>query len=441
LQHGNSLQNPGERSVAVEPTTRKQSPRSRKPSKPRASAGATRTQAHQVSTLESAQITVGNFLRATRERLKLTQAQVAERTLRSPWQLSRAAVSAIERGQNFPGLEAMLALSNVLHIDPKELIERARLTAVVPADVTGLSDDELEDRASQYFWAGDYKHALSVYDAMVQKLARSETSRSDAPAERLAMLEIRRATTLKRAGALISAIASTERAIVLATELPAIQAEAYVVLADLHCQRGHLPLASDAAERAIQLARDSDDPKTLAWAWLVKGRVLYLGTKFEEARQAFLEAREQATSNDDRQHLTHIEGNIGMCWLAQGKVKEAQKWIERAVERAVERVQPALEASWLVELGKIALQQDRADDADALVRRALRVAKPRGLTLTMFRAEWLRHRVAKRSKPGTADRQRLALLRELFTELDQHEGIEEINDFKRTILTVGSEVE
>ena len=88
------------------------------------------------SVLEAAQISVGNFLRSTRESLRLTQAQVAAKTRESPWQLSRAAVSAIERGQNFPGLEAMLALSNVLHIDPKELIERARLTAVVPMDIT-----------------------------------------------------------------------------------------------------------------------------------------------------------------------------------------------------------------------------------------------------------------------------------------------------------------
>ena len=141
--------------MPVERSNRRPSPRARKVSKK--DAGRRRSPSATTRSLEAAQVTVGNFLRATRERLALTQAEVAQRTLSSPWRLSRAAVSAIERGQNFPGLEAMLALSNVLQIDPKELIERARLTAVVPVDITGLSDEDLESRASQYFWAGNFK--------------------------------------------------------------------------------------------------------------------------------------------------------------------------------------------------------------------------------------------------------------------------------------------
>lgn len=390
------------------------------------------------ATLEAAQANVGNFLRATRERMRMTQAQVAERTRTSPWQLSRAAVSAIERGQNFPGMEAMLALSNVLQIDPKELIERARLTAVVPVDVSGIDEGDLETRAGQYFWAGDYKSALTLYDTMVQKLALEEHDEPDHLAERLATLEVRRATTLKRAGALISAIASVERAIVLATKLPATQAEAYVVLADLQVQRGHLPLARDAAERAIDLADRTESGKILAWGWLVKGRVLYLAADFPEARKAFLTAKQQVAILEDAKHLTHIEGNVGMCHLAESRPDEAREWIERAVALAREHEQPALEASWLVELGKIALIDERLGDADDSAAAALAVAKPRDHHLTIFRAEWLRHRVALLRDPGDLDRQRLALLRSLFLELDQHEGIDEINEFKHAILSAGS---
>jgi tetratricopeptide (TPR) repeat protein len=377
---------------------------------------------------------VGNFLRATRERLHLTQAQVAQRTLQSPWRLSRAAVSAIERGQNFPGLEAMLALSNVLQIDPKELIERARLSAVVPVDVTGLSDEALEDRASQYFWAGDYKRALAVYDAIAQKLAREQPDGASAREARMATLEIRRATTLKRAGALISAIAAAERAIVLSSKLAPLQAEAYVVLADLQVQRGHLPLARDAAERAIQLADETDHPSTLAWAFMVKGRVLYADGRFEQARLAFIESRRRTLKCDERYHLTHAEGNIGMCLLGLGRTEEARACIERAVELARTYAQPALEASWLVELGEIALTEGDPAQAERLARLALRLARPREHHLTEFRAEWLRHRLLQRERPGAPDRQRLAHLRRLYAQLDQHEGIEEINDFRRTVL-------
>ncbi|MEE8237532.1 MAG: hypothetical protein V3S67_04375, partial [Gammaproteobacteria bacterium] len=67
---------------------------------------------------------------------------------------------------------------------------------------------------------------------MVEGLLQSPIADTDAiPAA------ARRATTLKRIGALISAIASIERAISLSTRHPAMQAEAYVVLADLQAQR------------------------------------------------------------------------------------------------------------------------------------------------------------------------------------------------------------
>jgi tetratricopeptide (TPR) repeat protein len=391
--------------------------------------------------LEAAQVHVGNFVRMTRESMKLTQAEVAARTLQSTWQLSRAAVSAIERGANFPGLEAMLALSNVLHIDPKEMIERARLAAVVPVDVSGLSDPELDQRASQYFWAGDFKRALSVYDALTQKLAL-ETPGEDRLAARLATLEVRRATTLKRIGALISAIASIERAISLSTRLPAIQAEAYVVLADLQVLRGHLPLARDAAERAIEIADRLDD-RTRTMAYMVQGRVAFLAREHEQARQAFLEAREHASAAGDRQHLTHIEGNIGACYLAQGRCAEGVEFLRRAVDLARTHGQPVLEASWLVELGKCALAEGRSGEAEELAQRALAIAEPREHQLTVFRAEWLRHRVVRQQRPADPDEERVRRLHALFEHLAQHEGVEDVAEFRECMLrgTDGAEAD
>jgi len=417
------------------PTTRRRESVARKLSKPRTH----RKQDSYSELLEAAQASVGNFLRSTRESLRMTQAQVAERTRQSPWQLSRAAVSAIERGQNFPGLEAMLALSNVLHIDPKELIERARLTAVVPVDITGLSDEDLENRASQYFWGGDFKRALSVYDALVHKLALEAPEEAEEQlAARLATLEVRRSTTLKRVGALISAIASIERAISLSTRLPKIQTEAYVVLADLQAQRGHLPLARDAADRAIDLATEFH-PERLAWACMVKGKAVYLAGEFDQAKQTFLRARQEAETHGDRQHLSHIAGDLGSCCQALGDVVEAQSWTEQAVELARERKQPALEASWLVELGKIRLERGDAKEADRLARAALEIAGPAEHRLTVFRAEWLRHRVMKLDSPAEEDASRVQRLEQLFRQLDQHEGIDEIVEFRDTILRATDE--
>jgi tetratricopeptide (TPR) repeat protein len=354
-------------------------------------------------------------------------------TRESPWKLSRAAISAIERGQNFPGMEAMLALSNVLYVDPKELVERARLSTVVPVDVTGISFEELDKRAARYFWAGDFRQALAIYDAMLEKVALEGEGGSPEATKRLGILEVRRSTALKRAGALLSAIATAERAISLSVDFPEVQAEAYVVLAGLQCQRGHLPLASDAAQRAVELS-SSLGPQTQGWAWMAKARVDYLSQNYEEARKSFFEARKQAELAGDEHHLTHIDGDIGMCWLAEGQIGEARKWISYAVESAKRRGQPALEASWLVELGKISLRRGVYDEADGYAQAALRIAEPREHYLTVFRAEWLRHLVVKRTKPSVHDRKRLAYLRKLFMHLDQHEGIEEIQEFRKTAM-------
>ncbi len=385
--------------------------------------------------LAAAQKAIGNFLRATRASQRLTQQQVATLTRKSPWQLSRAAISAIERGQNFPGMEAMLALSHVLYIDPKELVERARMSTVVPVDVTGVSYEDLERRAEQYFWAGDFRQALSVYDAILEKIALEGGIEDETAARRIARLEIRRATALKRAGALLSAIATAERAIALAAVFPDIQADAYVVLADLQCHRGHLPLASDAARRALELAPRAG-PQTRGWAHIVDGRVRFLSGRYEDARSAFLDARRCAEDSGDRQHLTHIDGNIGVCWMHLGDLVCAREWLDRALEHARANSQPALEASWLVEVGKVALGSGDPGEADRLALAALRIARPREHMLTVFRAEWLRHRVAQR-QGAVADRPRLEALRKLLLQLDQHEGIEEIQEFKQHLLRAG----
>ena len=107
---------------------------------------------------------------------------------------------------------------------------------------------------------------------------------------------------------------------------------------------------------------------------------------------------------------------------------------DQAFELARQEGQAALEASWLVELGKIAAQEKRYDEADGCAKAALRLAKPLDHRLTVFRAEWLRHRLVKLRDPGQGDRHRLAYVRKLFLQLDRHEGIEEVLEFKRTVM-------
>ncbi|MDH3626843.1 MAG: helix-turn-helix domain-containing protein [Acidobacteriota bacterium] len=381
----------------------------------------------------AAQEAVGAFLRSARQSQKLTQEQVAAMTKDGPWQLSRAAISAIERGQNFPGMEAMLALSNVLFVDPKQLVERARLATEVPIDATDIDFADLNQQAADAFWTGDFRKAISIYDAMLEILALQKDDADEPLAHRIAAVEVKRATALKRAGALLSAIATAEKAISLSSGNKRIQAEAYIALSDLQCQRGLLPLAGDAARRAIELSEESG-PQTKGWAWMVRARVQYISEEFEESRQSFLEARKQARAAGDTSHMTHIEGDIGMCWLGMGRTDEARKWVRRAVDLAREHSQPSLEASWLVALGKIAFQSTAFDEAESFANAAMRISKPRELQLTTFQAEWLCHCIARKRSPDLPDRHRLAYLRKLYLHLDQHEGVEEVREFRAIAL-------
>lgn len=383
--------------------------------------------------VQTAQQAVGKFLRAARSAQSLTQAEVASMTRESPWRLSRAAISAIERGQNFPGLEAMLALSNVLYVDPKELIERARLSSVVPVDITGITYEELEQKALRHFWAGEFRQAISVYDAMAEKLALEPAEDREERAKRIAQLEVSRSTALRRAGALHAALATAERAVSLAHEYPAIQARAYIALATTQCERGHLPLARDATQRAIDLAQNGG-ARLQGWAWMSRAQVHFVSGRSEDSREAYLEARRCAEVAGDHDHLTHIEGSIGICHHVQGDLETAREWIGRAIESARSRDQFALEARWLVELGRVEFTAGALDLAEEHARAALRVAEPREQTLTIFRAEWLRHLVQRRTDPSDADTARLDLLRQLFLQLDQHQGIEEIREFRNAVM-------
>ncbi len=192
-----------------------------------------------------------------------------------------------------------------------------------------LEENELEEKAAGHFWSGEFREALSVYDALLEMIALQEKQDAETQAN-LARLEVQRATALRRTGAIAAATATAERAIGLAVEEPAIQAQGYIVLAGLQCDRGLLPLANDAAQRAIDLAAGAD-LKTQGWAWIVKASSLYLAGKYEEARAAYLEARARAVESQDRKHQTHIEGNIGACWLGLGQIAEARTWMRRAI--------------------------------------------------------------------------------------------------------------
>ena len=66
-------------------------------------------------------------------------------------------------------------------------------------------------------------------------------------------------------------------------------------------------------------------------------------------------------------------------------IESAKEWIERALETARRRLQPTLEARWLLELADLALTEGQLEQADHLACDALNIARPREHAITVFR--------------------------------------------------------
>lgn len=395
---------------------RKQSPvrsKSSRSARPSATTAATRA--------------VGSFLRGVRETQRLSQARLSELTGSEPWKVSRPVISAVERGEHLPSFEALIALSKVLHFDPMELLERAELAVAVPVDVTNLSLDDLRNQGRDYALAGDYRSALGAYDAMLERAALDPPSEDELRRLR-AEIELRRAGALSRCGALLSGEASAKRAVSLAADYPDYQSFAYAVLAKLQIKRGFLPLARDHAQRAVDLAA-ACGPAVAGRAQLQLGEVLFDSEDFGSATEVFLKARELLREGNDADHASHAEGNVGLCWAARGDPAKARVWFRRGLELARKHGLPIIEARWLTELGRLALDEGRLDEADRYARAALAIARPRDHWLTLFRAEWLRHLVVGKKDAKAPDKQRLALLRKVMVHLADHKNEREIREY------------
>ena len=231
---------------------------------------------------------------------------------------------------------------------------------------------------------------------------------------------------------------AVERAISLTDDEPEYQCQAYVVLAALLIQLGCLPLARDAANRAVQLSENTSI-QTQGWAWIEQGEALAASGKFAEARSAFLEAGRRVREAGDRNHEINVEGNIGWCVECMGDRQRARTRYRKAIELARSYKVPASEALWLVSLGRLSFLEHDTEQADGCAVAALAISKPREILLTTFRAEWLRHLVHRSTRPDDRDRHRLAYLRKLHARLDQHRGVDEINEFERTYRMSGTE--
>lgn len=362
----------------------------------------------------------------------MTQEEVALKTQAGPWPVSRATIGAIETGKTQPALGTVVALTEVLHIDPMEVIDRLKLAAAPIAGHDDRTLEELDQQSKHLFYSGHFREALAILDTLAEQVS-TRVRRGDAPGGMtLAAVEVRRATTLKRLGFLTAAKSTAERAIAISATCPSLQAQGFVVLAGSHLQLGNLPMGTHAADRAVELCSGCE-PVVQGQAWAQKGRALWEARQYEEARQAFLAARKLADEGGDRTNLVHLEGNIGMCLAELGRNRPARVHIVRAIKKARRFHLPSHEATWRIELGNISLAEGHLDEAREMAEGSLRIARPRENWGTVFRAVMLLHRIAKVQDPQNPDRHRVHYLKRLLPWVEERCADEDVAEFLKEI--------
>lgn len=300
------------------------------------------------------------------------------------------------------------------------------------SSLRSLSIEELDRRGNTRFWQGDFAGAEQAYAALLARLEHAGRP-DDAGDERLqAEMEIRRATALRRAGALKEARAAAEHALAVAPGSRVVHAAGHALLGELHLLLGNRPLASIAADKAVELC-DGLEERVRAWALCARGRNLWAAKSFDEARQAFALAGEYAVRGGDEPNAVQIAGNEGMCLLELGLLPQARAAVHAAAERAARLGHPSTEATWIVGLARIALAEGETEEAARLAERALEIARPLGLELTVFRAQWLLQYLFTLAHPGETDRVRLAALRRMRPALADYDGDREVLDLREAL--------
>jgi transcriptional regulator with XRE-family HTH domain len=363
-----------------------------------------------------------------RESFGLTQDQLAAKTEGLDWPVSRATISALEKGKHSPSAVTILALTTVLHVDPMEIFDRLKMATPVPPEYRKLSVEQLDARFLELFGSGQFREALTTLDTIMSRLVESELDDPATKCRQMALAEVRRATTLRRLGALVAAKESAERATLLSTEHPALMAAAYQVLVAVHLRRGYLQLGLDAAERAVELAA-SGGAALMGQALVEKGRALLEARRFEDAYRVFTEARDRLLEAGDDVHVLTATGNMGVSLAHLGKRSEAESRIRSAVDLAQKLRRPDLEARWLLELGRVAYEGGHLEGAGRLANDALLIAQRGEYWQVAFGAAMLLHRLAKVADPKTPDRHRMAYLKKLRSWVDEDVSDADFREF------------
>src|SRR5919198_755979 len=357
------------------------------------------TRQQQRLTAAQAGLRLGERLRQLRMAAGLTQSELAGD------RFSKEYVSQIERGKTRPTRETVEWLAARLGVDPGFLAngvatdERGRLEGALAraeALIEALSNDEA---AAEYESLVPAARATGVPELTVRALVGAGRTQMRLGALRQALellneargivetgafSDLERAEVFYALGVCRYQLNSVQTALGLLNEalglaersgLPSDQLRSNILSWRSRCWRRHrdYEAAREDIERALQLAEDANDPRTIGAAYFQASLVADREGHWVLARNYAEKARAAYEELSDKVHVGQLTNNLGGLNFLLGKTDEAIGLLKEAFGIALDNGRDADAAQAVSSLAQIHLRTGNVGQAEEQARHALQL--------------------------------------------------------------------
>jgi tetratricopeptide (TPR) repeat protein len=342
---------------------------------------------------------LGERLRQLRVGAGLTQSELAGD------RFSKEYVSQIERGKTRPTRETIDWLAQRLGVDPGFLAngvatdERGRLEGALARAETLLGANRDEEASSEYELLVPAARATGLPELEVRALigagkahmrlgairpALEVLNEARSISEGTGFSDIERADALFTLGVCRYHLNSIQTAIGLFNEslalaersgLPSDSLRSNILSWRSRCWRRQrdYEAAREDIERALQLAEDAEDPRTIGAAYFQASLVADREGHWVLARTYAEKARTAYEDLADRVHVGQLTNNLGGLNFLLGKTDEAISLLKDAFSIALDTGRDADAAQAVSSLAQIHLRTGNVDQAEEQARHALQL--------------------------------------------------------------------
>ncbi len=319
-----------------------------------------------------------------------------------PGRVTKSHLSRIENGQAEPTFPRMFALSRIYGVPISSLAERFEndlSRTMMPDDIAGLTDEEIQARADEHSERSECEEALTLYDVVIERFrARGELERPAAHE-----LRLRRVFCLNQIGRY--GMARDEVEALLGSPMLSLKHRALAMTRFFWCCYGTnrfsiARMAMKPTEELIQQLPD-EDPLRRSFDNMLGALHTALGehTAAAEAFHRAMVAREKA---GEHFNACRVRINYAEALLECGKTNESRRILILAHQQARKHGFDRNAAFALSTLGKLSYVTEDLDAAESYCLRSNAIARAREFLQVVFRNCYYLWHIARRRDDGVS---------------------------------------